>query len=113
MWERKRIVAGATFKGTLIMLAMTNVILVGLIVLMFDLGGFFIVIGWVLVIGLWLWDCRESSLVVELMEADPKWKMDVIKNYRGGCLLWSFIIGAGLSLKWVIPWFGAVIEWFS
>jgi len=47
------------------------------------------------------------------MSADPKWKMDVIENYRGGCLVWSFIIGAGLSLKWVIPWFGAVIEWFS
>ena len=109
MWQRKRILAGATFKGTLIMLAMTNVILIGLIVLMFDLGGFFVVIGWVLVIGLWLWDWRESSLVLELMRADPKWKMPEIEACRGGCLFWSFVVGAVLSLKWVIPWFSAVL----
>ena len=90
MWQRKRILAGATFKGTLIMLAMTNVILIGLIVLMFDLGGFFVVIGWVLVIGLWLWDWRESSLVLELMGADPKWKMPEIENCRGGMPILEF-----------------------
>ena len=56
--------------GTILSTLFSTVVLVGLIVLMFSLGGFFSVVGWVLVVVLALWDWRGLRQIVKLSRGD-------------------------------------------
>ena len=56
--------------GTILSTLFSTVVLVGLIVLMFSLGGFFSGVGWVLVVFLALWDWRGLRQIVKLSRGD-------------------------------------------
>ncbi len=56
--------------GTLTSLAISTVILVGLIVLMFYLGGFFRILGWFFAVVLIIWDWRTLRQVFKLLRGD-------------------------------------------
>jgi len=53
------------------------------------------------------------------VKGDIKWKrafkkVDNIIDTGCGCGCWVGILGAVfLLIKWVIPWFGAILEWFN
>lgn len=56
--------------GTLTSLAISTVILVGLIVLMFYIGGFFRILGWVFAVVLVIWDWRVLRQTFKLLRGD-------------------------------------------
>ena len=56
--------------GSFLFFVVSTAVLVGLIVIMFSLGGFFSVIGWVLVAWLVLWDWRLLRQMVKLSRGD-------------------------------------------
>jgi hypothetical protein len=68
--QHDRKLASELLRGSIIFLLLLNAVFAGLIFLMFFLGGFFKVFGWVLIVIAAVWDWRGLRQVLRLWRGD-------------------------------------------